>query len=203
MNVALARPEATLDSRYEAPEGWLYMTGMQALVRLPIQQRLRDAAAGSQHRRVYFRLSRLAARALRHRALARGAVAQATQHRLPPRPQRGPGRDRDLGRAISQQLSRRDRRWRVRHLVRQGAGRRSLGRRLAPCQFHRRFAQGRRDRARRRRPRREVLDRGQFLRHVVHRRRHAGASIRRTLRSCSTTACTASPCRGFPAAGSA
>ena len=46
MNVALARPEATLDSRYEAPEGWLYMTGMQALVRLPIQQRLRDAAAG-------------------------------------------------------------------------------------------------------------------------------------------------------------
>ena len=46
MNVALARPEATLDSRYEAPEGWLYMTGMQALVRLPIQQRLRDDAAG-------------------------------------------------------------------------------------------------------------------------------------------------------------
>ena len=46
MNVALARPEATLDSRYEAPEGWLYMTGMQALVRLPIQQRLRDAAQG-------------------------------------------------------------------------------------------------------------------------------------------------------------
>ena len=46
MNVALARPEATLDSRYDAPEGWLYMTGMQALVRLPIQQRLRDAAQG-------------------------------------------------------------------------------------------------------------------------------------------------------------
>ena len=41
MNVALARPEATLDSRYEASGGWLYMTGMQALVRLPIQQRLR------------------------------------------------------------------------------------------------------------------------------------------------------------------
>ena len=46
MNVALARPEATLDSRYTAPEGWVYVTGMQALVRLPIQQRLRDAAAG-------------------------------------------------------------------------------------------------------------------------------------------------------------
>src|SRR5271165_3601911 len=46
MTVALARSAATLESRYEAPEGWLYMTGMQALVRLPIQQRLRDAAAG-------------------------------------------------------------------------------------------------------------------------------------------------------------
>ena len=34
------------NSRYDAPEGWLYMTGMQALVRLPIQQRLRDAAQG-------------------------------------------------------------------------------------------------------------------------------------------------------------
>ncbi len=46
MTVALARPEATLESRYTASEGWVYMTGTQALVRLPIQQRLRDAAAG-------------------------------------------------------------------------------------------------------------------------------------------------------------
>src|SRR5271167_4831032 len=46
MTVALARPEATLDSRYTASDGWVYMTGTQALVRLPIQQRLRDAAAG-------------------------------------------------------------------------------------------------------------------------------------------------------------
>ena len=129
---------------------------------------------GPQHRRVRFRLSRLAVGPLRHRALARGAAAQAAQHRLPSGPQRGPGRDRDLGRAAIEQLSRRDRRWRVRNLVWQGARRRSLGRRAAPRQLHRRFAQGRRDRARRRRPRREVLDRRQFLRHVVHRRRHAG-----------------------------
>ena len=45
MTAALARSEATLDSRYTASEGWVYLTGMQALVRLPIQQRLRDAAA--------------------------------------------------------------------------------------------------------------------------------------------------------------
>ena len=174
MTAALARSEATLDSRYTASEGWVYHD--------------RDAGAGApadsaaparrggepQHRRVYFRLPRLAARALRHRAMARGGAAQATQHRLPPRPQRGPCRDRDLGRPIPEQLSRRDGRWRVRHLVRQGAGRRPLGRRAAPRQFHRRFAQRRRDRACRRRPRREILDRGQFLRHLVHRRRHAG-----------------------------
>ena len=46
MAAALARSEASLEDRWTAPEGWFYMTGMQALVRLPIQQRLRDAAAG-------------------------------------------------------------------------------------------------------------------------------------------------------------
>ena len=46
MTVALARSEASLEDRWTKAEGWFYMTGMQALVRLPIQQRLRDAAAG-------------------------------------------------------------------------------------------------------------------------------------------------------------
>ncbi|MGT2455169.1 indolepyruvate ferredoxin oxidoreductase family protein [Cupriavidus basilensis] len=46
MNNVLARTGTTLDDKYQAQEGWLYMTGMQALVRLPIQQRLRDTAAG-------------------------------------------------------------------------------------------------------------------------------------------------------------
>jgi indolepyruvate ferredoxin oxidoreductase len=35
-----------LEDRYTIEEGWVYLTGMQALVRLPIQQRMRDAAAG-------------------------------------------------------------------------------------------------------------------------------------------------------------
>src|SRR5271166_6366362 len=46
MTSATIRSEAALEDRWMAPEGWFYMTGMQALVRLPIQQRLRDAAAG-------------------------------------------------------------------------------------------------------------------------------------------------------------
>ena len=40
------RIDMTLDDRLQQQEGWVYMTGMQALVRLPIQQRMRDAAAG-------------------------------------------------------------------------------------------------------------------------------------------------------------
>ncbi len=46
MGAVLARAEVTLADRYTADEGWLYMTGMQALVRLPLQQHLRDRAAG-------------------------------------------------------------------------------------------------------------------------------------------------------------
>ncbi|MDH5736777.1 MAG: indolepyruvate ferredoxin oxidoreductase family protein, partial [Gammaproteobacteria bacterium] len=40
------RLDMTLTDRLDAQEGWVYMTGMQALVRLPIQQRIRDKAAG-------------------------------------------------------------------------------------------------------------------------------------------------------------
>ncbi|MEX0286599.1 MAG: indolepyruvate ferredoxin oxidoreductase family protein [Paracoccaceae bacterium] len=40
------RLEMTLEDRLSQEEGWVYMTGMQALVRLPIQQRRRDTAAG-------------------------------------------------------------------------------------------------------------------------------------------------------------
>ncbi len=36
----------SLDSKYTQASGWVYLSGNQALVRLPIQQRLRDAAAG-------------------------------------------------------------------------------------------------------------------------------------------------------------
>jgi len=40
------RLEMTLSDRLDQEEGWVYMTGMQALVRLPIQQSRRDKAAG-------------------------------------------------------------------------------------------------------------------------------------------------------------
>lgn len=40
------RLEMTLADRLEQDDGWVYMTGMQALVRLPIQQSKRDKLAG-------------------------------------------------------------------------------------------------------------------------------------------------------------
>lgn len=44
--MAADRSQTSLEDKYTAAEGWVYMTGIQALVRLPIQQRLRDEAAG-------------------------------------------------------------------------------------------------------------------------------------------------------------
>ncbi len=45
-SVDLVRPDVALDDKYRVKEGWVFLAGTQALVRLPIQQRLRDEAAG-------------------------------------------------------------------------------------------------------------------------------------------------------------
>jgi len=42
----ILRPEVTLDDKYVAVNGRIYLSGIQALVRLPMMQRLRDEAAG-------------------------------------------------------------------------------------------------------------------------------------------------------------
>lgn len=46
MTETLARRATTLHDKYEVQDDWVYLTGMQALVRLPLQQRARDAAMG-------------------------------------------------------------------------------------------------------------------------------------------------------------
>ena len=174
MTVALARPEATLDSRYTAPDGWVYMTGTQALVRLPIQQRLRDAAAGLNTGGYIsgYRGSPLG----RYDIELWRAAAQLKQHNIVFRP----GLNEDLAATAI---------WGAQQVNNfpgatvdgvfgiwygKGPGVRPIGRRAAPRQLRGLLAQGGRACARRRRPRREIFDRGQFLRHVVHGRRHAG-----------------------------
>lgn len=42
----LARQDVALDDKYRLHNGWVFLSGTQALVRLPIQQRMRDAAEG-------------------------------------------------------------------------------------------------------------------------------------------------------------
>ena len=42
----LSDPDYTLDDKYTRTQGRIYLSGVQALVRLPMMQRLRDAAAG-------------------------------------------------------------------------------------------------------------------------------------------------------------
>ena len=42
----LAHPEISLNDKYQVGKGWVFLAGTQALVRLPIQQRLRDQAEG-------------------------------------------------------------------------------------------------------------------------------------------------------------
>ena len=44
--IRLALEKVTLDDKYALPEGRAFMSGVQALVRLPMLQRVRDAAAG-------------------------------------------------------------------------------------------------------------------------------------------------------------
>ncbi len=46
MPETVKRLDMKLSDRLTTQQGWVYMTGMQALVRLPIQQRIRDIAAG-------------------------------------------------------------------------------------------------------------------------------------------------------------
>ena len=113
---------------------------------------------GAQHRRFHLRLSRLTARHVRQRAVDGEAVPEGKQHPLPARPQRGPRRHLGVGHAAGQSVSRRDRRWRVLDLVRQGPRRRPLDGRAEARQCGRHLAAWRRDRAGRRRPWLPVLD---------------------------------------------
>ena len=45
-NITIQRPDLTLDDKYTNTTGKIYLSGVQALVRLPMMQRLRDEAAG-------------------------------------------------------------------------------------------------------------------------------------------------------------
>ena len=61
---SIQRPEATLEDRWEKAGETLLLTGIQALVRLPLVRHQLDQAMGWNTARLCQRLSRLAARHL-------------------------------------------------------------------------------------------------------------------------------------------
>ena len=160
-SIRKALETVTLDDKYALESGRAFMSGVQALVRLPMLQKKRDAHDRPQHRRLRQRLPRLAARRLRPGAVAGEEAPRGAEHRVPAGRQRGARRDRGVGLAAARPLPAVEEvRRRVRHLVRQGPGRRPLLRRLQARQHGRHLEARRRDRDRRRRPHREELDRG-------------------------------------------
>ena len=104
----------SLDDKYDATDGKVYLTGTQALVRLPIMQRQRDLAAGL-NTGGYISGYRGSPVGGYDQALwkARRQLQRAPRA-LRARPERRPGRHRDLGNAAVGTASRREVRRRVR-----------------------------------------------------------------------------------------
>ena len=130
MNAPLPEPirkaleTVTLDDKYALERGRAFMSGVQALVRLPMLQRAARCASRQEHRRLHQRLPRLAARRLRP-----GAV-EGRKHLAANNIVFQPGVNEELAATAlwgTQQLGLRPGeqqvRRRVRHLVRQGPGR--------------------------------------------------------------------------------
>ena len=105
--VAMALAAVTLDDKYVLDKGRVYLTGTQALVRLPMMQRQRDAAAGLNTGLLYFRLSRFAARRPRSGAVERTPVSRKQPHPLSAGDQRRARRHRGVGQPAAQSVPRR------------------------------------------------------------------------------------------------
>ena len=97
--VPLVFGDYALEDRYRLDKGRVYLTGIQALVRLPMMQRQRDLAAGLNTGGFIsgYRGSPLGM--YDHALWTAQALPQGKQHPLPARPQRGPRRHRGVGHA--------------------------------------------------------------------------------------------------------
>ena len=137
-SIRKALESVTLDDKYSLASGRAFMSGVQALVRLPMLQRQRDARAGLN----------TAGFISGYRGCPLGGYDQAlwaakkhladAAHRVPARRQRGTRRHRGVGHAAARPVpAEQEVRRRVRHLVRQGPGRGPLLRRVQARQHGR------------------------------------------------------------------
>ncbi len=147
----------TLDDKYDLTQGRVFVTGYQALIRATLMQQERDRLAGLNTAGYVsgYRGSPLGG--LDQQFMRAQSALDTPQRPVPDRPQRGPRRDRDLGHAAGRAARRGQVRRRVRHVVRQGAGRRPHRRRLPPRQFRRLLEERRRGRPDGRRPHGGIL----------------------------------------------
>ena len=199
----MALPQVSLDDRYALERGRVLMTGIQALVRLPMMQRQRDLAAGLNTAGFIsgYRGSPLGG--LDQALWQAKQVLEKSDIVFQPGHQRGPGRHRRLGLAAGRPVPGRQVRRRVRALVRQGPGRRPLASTCsstattpAPPKHGGVLVVAGDDHAC------QVLDPAAPVRPRLRRRRDPGAQSRRACRTISTSASTAGRCRATRAAGS-
>ena len=148
----------SLDDKYTATSGGIFLTGIQALVRLPLVQRRRDLAAGLNTAGFIsgYRGSPLGG--LDEALWKAQNASRCAPRQVPAWRQRGTGGHRRLGHAAGAPARRRQVRRRLRHVVRQGPRRRPLRRCVQAHELRRHGSTWRRAAGRRRRPRRLFVD---------------------------------------------
>ena len=204
MNAPAELRDVTLDDKYTLERGRVYLTGVQALVRLPMMQRQRDRArASTPPASSPATAARRSAASTRRCGSAKKYLEQQP-HPLPAGRQRGPRRDRGLGHAAGQPVPGAQVRRRVRAC---GTARARASTAAATCSSTPTPPAPRKHggvlAAGRRRPRRQVLDAAAPERARLHRCDDPGAEPGRRAGVSSISACTAGRCRATPAAGSA
>jgi hypothetical protein len=132
-----SRSRFTLDDKWTLERGRAFMTGTQALIRLPMLQRERDLKAGLNTAGYITGYRGSPVTAVDQTAMKAKKHLDAHHVKFHPGHERRPGRHRRLGHPADQSVQGRQVRRRVRHVVRQGPGRRPLRRRLQARQQRR------------------------------------------------------------------
>ena len=136
MDIGLSHAtSATLESRFDDLDTPVLLTGIQALVRVLLEQARLDRAAGLNTGALVsgYRGSPLGG--LDQELWRRAKLLARARHPISAGGQRGPGRHHAVRHAAARRVSRQARRWRGGHVVRQGPRRRSLRRCAALRQY--------------------------------------------------------------------